>query len=289
LTYSRRYLLIVVFLICYLMLVGPFSNYMQKKPFVEKVANIPSLKLLQFVSADHQELVGSSLVMEVLLYFGGLMNQKQNIIKISPDYPAMSRLIHAAVKLDPYNMDAYYFAQAIFVWDVGQVQLANNLLAYGMKYRTWDWYLPFYAGFNYAYVLKDYEPAAVYYRKAAELSGNPLFVKLAGRYMHEAGQTELAIAYLATMVKSARNPAIKKTYELRLAALNAVRTLEIARDNYLKEKGHTPSSLQMLVSSGYLPVIPEDPYGGTFYIDEDGSINTTSKFAFKKAAEETQK
>jgi len=67
---------------------------MQKKPFVEKVANIPNLKLLQFVSADHQELIGSSLVMEVLLYFGGLINQNQNIIKVSPDYPAMSRLIH---------------------------------------------------------------------------------------------------------------------------------------------------------------------------------------------------
>ncbi len=61
-------------------------------------------------------------------------------------------------------MDAYYFAQAVLVWDVGQVRLANELLEYGMRYRTWDYLLPFFAGFNYSYFLKDNEKAAQYYR-----------------------------------------------------------------------------------------------------------------------------
>jgi tetratricopeptide (TPR) repeat protein len=255
---------------------------MQSKPFVEKVANVPSVKLLQFMSADHKQLAGASLVMDVMMYFGGLMEQDFNNFKIPPDYAAMSRLIHASVELDPYNSDAYYFAQSILVWDVGQVKLANDLLIYGMEYREWDWTLPFFAGFNYAYVLKDFEPAARYYKIAGQLSGQPLFVKLAGRYMHEAGQTELAINYLSAMVKGARNPAIKKNYALRLEALQSVRVIERGRDAYRQQRGHQPDSLEELVQTGYLASIPLDPYGGRFYLEPEGRVNTTSKFAFKK-------
>jgi hypothetical protein len=282
------YLLLVALLLCYVTLIVPFSSYMQNKPFAEKVANVPSVNLLQFMSADHKQLVGASLVMEVLVYFGGLMDQDPSKIEVPPDYPAMSRLIHASVKLDPYNMDSYYFAQSMLVWDVGQIKLANDLLIYGMKYRTWDWYLPFFAGFNYAYILKDYEPAARYYKLAGKLSGQPLFVKLAGRYMHEAGQTDLGIIYLIAMVESARNPAIKKTYELRLEALQAVRIIELARDAYRQGNGRQQTSLEELLQAGYLKDVPEDPYGGSFYLDSEGGVKTTSKFAFKTGTEEQQ-
>src|SRR5690242_9398050 len=111
---------------------------------------------MQVVSADQKQVVGEGLTLDVLIYFGGLVEkQRLGKLDVPADYPAMSRLLHAAVKLDPYNMDPYYFAQAILVWDVNQVKLANNLLDYGMKYRSWDWYLPFFAGFNNAYFLKD--------------------------------------------------------------------------------------------------------------------------------------
>src|ERR1035437_4961022 len=51
-----------------------------------------------------------------------------------------------------------------------------------MKYRTWDWQLPFFAGFNSAFFLKDYAAAARYYQRAGELSGSDLSRLLAGRY-----------------------------------------------------------------------------------------------------------
>jgi len=128
--------------------------------------------------------------------------------------------------LDPYNMDAYYFAQTILAWDVKQYQLANNLLDFGMKYRTWDWMLPFFAGFNSAYFLKDYKKAADYYKRAGELNGSVLSISLAGRYMQESGQTELAIAYLSAMEINERNLAIKKNYQTRLKAFKEVHRIE---------------------------------------------------------------
>jgi len=258
----------------------PFSQYMASKPIVEKLGYVPTVAVFKAVSADQKELVGALLVTKVLMYFGGLVDKQQKELQIPPDYPAMSRMIHGAVQLDPYNMDAYYFAQAILVWDVGKVEIANELLDYGMKYRTWDWYLPFFAGFNHAYFLKDYAGAARYYQRAGELSGSDLFKSLAGRYLQESGKTGLALAYLYALEKGEKNPAIKKSFHTRILAFQAARRIEIARDRYRQTFGVLPASLEALVKEGYLQSPPVDPYGGHFYLEPDGRVSTTSKFAF---------
>ena len=271
-----------VFLVClvsYGVLIIPFTTYLHHKPFVEKLGYVPSVTALKIVAADQKELVAASLVLKVIMYFGGLTGNDNQAV-IQPDYQGMSRLLHGAVQLDPYNMDAYYFAQAFLTWDAKQYKLANNLLDYGMKYRTWDWYLPFFAGFNSAYFLKDYAAAARYYQRASKLSGSDLFTLLAGRYMQESGQTQLAIAYLTAMEKGERNDTLKQGYQIRLKAFHEVRRIELARDSFRKARGHLPNTVEQLVQNGFLAPPPVDPYGGHFYLDPDGNVATTSKFAF---------
>jgi hypothetical protein len=254
---------------------------MKHKPIEEKLGYMPSANVLRFVSADHKEFVGAALLMKVTMYFGGLMGaQETNVVAETPDYRGMSNIIHSALKLDPYNMDGYYFAQSFLVWDVKQYDVANKLLDYGMKYRTWDWYLPFFAGFNHAYFLKDPKKAAEYYKRAGELSGNTLFNSLASRYMQESGQTELAIVYLTMLEKGERNEAVKKNYQIRLASLKEVRRIEIARDRYKEKGGVLPVTLETLLGSGLLSPPPSDPYGGQFYIEPDGKVTSSSKFTF---------
>jgi tetratricopeptide (TPR) repeat protein len=272
--------LLLISLLAYCTLITPFTAYLRNKPFVEKLGYVPSVTAFKTVAADHKEMVAASLVLKVLMYFGGLVEKSENQVAIPPDYISMSRLLHGAVKLDPYNMDAYYFAQAFLTWDVKQYQLANALLDYGMKYRTWDWYLPFFAGFNSAYFLKDYSAAARYYQLAGELSGSDLFKKLAGRYMQESGQTELAIAYLSAMAKGEKNQALKKTYLTRLNAFRETRRIEIARDRYREATGRAPRSVEQLRQEGYLNPPPVDPYGGRFFLEPDGRVTTTSRYAY---------
>jgi tetratricopeptide (TPR) repeat protein len=273
----------VVSLILYLLLIIPFTTYLKNKPFVEKLGYVPAVSVLKSVAADQKELVAASFVLKVMMYFGSLIEKAENQFTVPPDYKSMSRLLHGAVRLDPYNMDAYYFAQSFLTWDVKQYKLANDLLDYGMTYRTWDWYLPFFAGFNSSYFLHDYSKAADYYKRAADLSGNNLFIGLAGRYMQESGQTDLAIAYLTAMVNSERNPALKKTYLTRLTAFKEVRRIESARDRFREAKGKTPATIEQLIGAGFLSPVPVDPYGGQFYLEADGKVSTTSKFAFAGA------
>jgi len=270
----------LVFLLLYGILIIPFTTYLKNKPFVEELGYVPSVTALKTVAADHKELVAAMLVLKVLIYFGGRIERVDNQVAVPPDYMSMSRLLHSAVKLDPYNMDAYYFAQGFLAWDVKQFKLANDLLDYGMKFRTWDWSLPFYAGFNCAYFLKDYAAAARYYQHAGELSGSDLSRLLAGRYMQESGQTELAIAYLSAMEKGERNPALKKNYQLRLTAFRETRRIELASDRYRETRGVMPKTVEQLVSGGFLSPSPRDPYGGQFYLEADGKVATTSKYAF---------
>lgn len=280
----KNVLILIAAVFAYVLLIQPFVSSMGAKPFAVKLGVIPRAEAIKIGAADHKQSVAAYLVFKVMVYFGTLVEKAENKIEIPPDYPAMSRILHSSVKLDPYNMDAYYFAQAILVWDVKQIKLANDLLEYGMKYRTWDFYLPFFAGFNNAYFLKDYERAAQYYKRAGELTGDELHVNLAGRYMYEAGRTDLAIAYLGAMVKSAKNDAIRKSFNKRLEALKEVRRIQIAKQEYFNTTGRLPASVEELVKKAFILPLPRDPYGGSFYFDDKGEVRSTSNFASKSAA-----
>jgi tetratricopeptide (TPR) repeat protein len=253
---------------------------MLNRPYVEKLGYMPRSEVFLLAAADQKQIMSASLVWKVLSYFGGLYEKKTHRINTRPDYEGMKSMIQSAIKLDPYNIDAYYFAQAVLVWDMKQVSAANDLLEYGMKYRSWDWYLPFFAGFNAGYFLKDYDTAAKYYKRVGDLTGNELSIKLAGRYMYEAGQTDMAIAYLTAMEQGAQNSAIKNSFKIRLDAFKGVKLIESARDEYVKKSGKKPASVDMLLKKGFLKELPVDPYGGTFYLDEKGRVRSTSKFAF---------
>jgi len=281
----------IVLLVLYIQLLGPLQQSMEQRPFVEKLGLIPHPKALKVFSPDFQELLGASILGRVTLYFGGLIEHFDDprLLSKSVDYPAMSRAIHAAVRLDPYNMDAYYFGQAVLVWDVGKYRLANELLEYGMRYRDWDWQLPFFIGFNKAYFLGDLEGAAQMYMRAGELSGVAMFKTLAGRYLQEVGKTDMAIGYLEAQLRGATNPAVKKVLRLRLAAFKALRTIEKAVEEYHQRYAGWPSGLDDLVVKGVLARIPDDPYGGRFYLSDDHRVRTTSKFSLALGSEKKKR
>ena len=208
-----------------------------------------------------------------------MVDENFNRRRERPEYYLMFKTLEKAVKLDPYNSDAYYFLQAEFTWGLNRARDVNKILAYGMKYRTWDYWLPFYAGFNAAYFLKDYKAAAAYMERAAEISGSSFYTNLASRYFHQAGRNDLAVVFLREMVKKARTDTLRRTYAKRLAALEAVRAIEDARDRFQRKKGHLPTSVEQLLHSGFLKRLPSDPYGGRFYLGPGAEVKSTSNFS----------
>jgi len=280
----RKYVLLLVLVLSYLAIISSFTSHMKNRPFLERMGYTPEPLVLKFFSADQYRLSAAFLIVKVISYYGSLVEQYQNKIYIPPEYPEMGKTIETAVKLDPYNMDSYYFAQAIMIWGASQVKSTNELLEYGMQYRTWDFYLAYFAGFNYAFFLKDYANAAKYYKRVGELTGADLPMNLAGRYMYESGRTDLAVAYLSSMVKSSTNDAVKKSLQTRLDAFQGVGKIEQACTSFLNDRHRRPRSVEELVQKGYLEKVPVDPYGGTYYLDKQGKVRSTSKFAYGVAS-----
>lgn len=265
----------------YLILIQPFTTYLCNRQVINKVGYIPEAETLKFVVGDHRYLFSEMAVFKVMLYFGDMYNHKANKAKLPPEYGNMARMLSNAALLDPYNIDAYYLAQAAFVWDVkDSVRDINKLLIYGMRYRTWDFYLPFFAGFNSAYFLHDYRAAADFFQKAAILSGDPLFANLSARYFHQAGRDELGILFIDSMEKGAKDEKIKKSFHLRKEALVAAKMISDAVSRFREINMTNPVSMEQLVNSGFLKTIPKDPYGGKFYLTEKGKVESTSKFTF---------
>ena len=278
----KKVLVLGTLLLVYALLMVPFSSYLRHRPVAIKLGYMPEGEALRVLASDQRYFLAQMEVDRVLFYYGSLFMKEGNLIETPPEYLNMFATMQSALKLDPYNQDAYYFAQAAFTWELRRIKEVNNMLDYGMKYRTWDAQLPFYAGFNAAYFNKDYRTASLYMRKAAEISGNPLFTTLASRYFYEAGQTALGVAFLDGMEKGAKDPKIRKIYHMRRVALEAAELISAALKRYQARWGHLPPDLAALVSAGLLERIPADPYGGAFYLDPEGRVNSTSKFSQKQ-------
>jgi len=262
----------------YVAILFPLATYQRQKPFLEKVGYVPQPFVIKALSGDQKNAVAASLISQVLIYYGTLVEKNRIDAGLPPDHETMQATLLAASRLDPYNMDIYYFAQSV-AWDCKKVPETIALLEYGISHRDWDFYLPFFAGFDYAFFLKDYAKAAPHFATAARLSGSDLFGRLASRYMYEAGQTEMAINYLATMIKNSHNEAMRKTFAMRHAALLEVRRIELARDRYQERFGRLPGSLDDLYAQDLLLEPATDPYGGKFYLEESGTVRSTSKFS----------
>ncbi len=265
--------------VVYALLLSPFTGYLEKRPVEVKLGYLPHPQVLKVASGEHRTTVAEMAVLRVLFYFGSVLQKFEENVILRPEFMNMYKMLQSSLYLDPYNMDAYYFAQASFTWDLGRIKEVNHLLKIGMEKRDWDYWIPFYLGFNYAYFLKDYVQAAGYMQRAAELSGNPLFTNLAARYFYESEQTAFGLAFLETMIEGAKDPAVKSHYAMRRDALLAMSILEEAQNMYLDQFGGGVETLQQLVTSGILEDLPVDPYGGSFYLDDHGKVRTTSKLA----------
>lgn len=250
-------------------------------PVPERLGYQPSFEVAYFTSLEYRYLLSELLFYDAVFYYGTILEKRQ-----APDYCMLVKYVDQATRLNAYNIDAYYFGQAILTWDAGLVREMNHILERGAKKRTWDFYLPFFLGFNNSYFLKDYPKAAKYMGQAAKLNPKMGFLpNLVGRFYYEANRTEQAIDYLKVVHQGTFNDKVRSGIETRITALETILLLERAAQRYQAKTGQPPAQLSDLVQGGILKAIPPDPYGGTFYYDRsDGRIKTTSKLASQGAA-----
>jgi len=275
--------ILCISLILYFTSHSEVSQHLRARSIGETIGYIPERHVMKIISLNHKTMMSEWLFLKTIVYYGGKVEESTSGTKKAIDYPAMYKFMDVSTYIDPFNIDSYYFSQAIFPWE-GMVKETNYLLERGLQHRTWDFYIPFFLSFNNFYFLKDYKNASRYMERAARLKREPLLMNLAARFMYETNQTELAIAFLKEMIENTWNEKVKKSLLLRLQALEAIDSIQKAMRQYERVNNKRPEDLRELIKKGFMATIPKDPYGGEFYIDKDGKIKTTSMLIQKKQA-----
>ena len=266
-------------LMCVVLLVGSSVSLTQVRdvqPPEVRLGFFPPAPVIKVLAADQYQFLSQVISLQCVFYFGSLVERREQM----PNWRSIYRALLTATRLDPYNMDSYYFAQAVLAWEAKMIPQVIELLKYGFEHRPWDFHLPYFISFDYAFFLKDYKRAGEYLAKAAALKPEvEWYATLAARYFYEGGTTALALAYLKEMIPTARNEAIRKRMITRAEAFEKILHLEKAVLAYRNRFQTEPKKLEDLVEAGLLIKIPEDPYGGSFYLDNEGRVRTTSKLA----------
>jgi len=189
-------------------------------------------------------------------------------------YLALKQIIN----LDPRSSDPYVIAETTLPWDGGLVKETNEILVEAARMRPHDPRPFFFLWYNYFSFLNDPEKAGYYLQKAAKLPGAPpYYAALASRMDVYSGQLQGAIIFLQEIIKETDDPALKKYLLLRKDSLKKMFLLEQSIAKFEKKFGNKPLKLEELLNTGILVRLPEDPYGGTFFIRENGRVYTTSK------------
>lgn len=246
---------------------------------IEDLLYLPSGKFLKGAALGYDEMLADLLWIKALAYFGGHAVTDQ-------DYTWLSHILDIVTTLDPFFQYPYEFGGVILATEINDVDKSNELLEKGMKnvLKTHKryWYFPFFMAFNYMYYKNDFKTAAHYLEMASRFPQSPEYLPLlVSRLYAEADSPEIAMVFLAEMIKSTQKPELKEKLKLRLNQVinqSNIQFLEDAQGQFFLKYYRYPESIDEMVETGFIFYIPVDPRGGKYYISkQDHSIKNTKK------------
>lgn len=231
---------------------------------------LPRPESALLLSAEFPPLSSDYFLMKAAIFYSGMAKFKKT------ESLWLSKALYLASYLDPYYFEPYWMAGVSLPWE-GRLQEAKKILKRGLNYLNNRWEIPFYLGFISFYFEHDNKVAANYFLMASKLPNAPTYLPLlASRLAVKGRETRIAIAFLQEQLKMTKEKKIRSRLKKRLKALQAISFLERAVERYKEIYGHLPLELNSLIKQNIISTIPEDPYGGSFYLTEDGRIWSTS-------------
>lgn len=278
----RRALFIVILALLFsahLVLLDRASEELRRLPPAESASYTAPAPVLKIGSLEFDSLSADFLYLKTLVFIGSTYERPEKSPVKDWEWRWLYNLFTVSTDLDPYFLDPYLLANSNLTWGAGMIRDANTLLEKGIRYRGWDWTLPFLVGFNSFYFLHDDEKASKYLMEASRRpGGNPLFADLAAKLAFENQRTEVAIFFMEELLKKADDVILKKEYETRLEALRNIMLIEQAVTVYKEKYGRLPRHLDDLMKKRILPSIPKDPYNGEYFIGPEGAVKTTKEY-----------
>ncbi|MDY0222315.1 MAG: hypothetical protein RBR67_14360 [Desulfobacterium sp.] len=245
-------------------------------PFIVKpeIKLVTDSRLSRLLSLDHTGFMADMLFIQVNLHSGSLMWKP---LYIDFDSQWAYRMMDVITDLDPKFYTAYLFSAMGLIHYHDDVKLAHPILKKGMKEFPDSWELPFWAGYGYFNRLMDYETAARYFWEAYNKPDAPKqFLGIMLSAMQRTGSFDRAAIAMEAMMNSTENPNLKTIYAKKLVRMKNLDTLMKAAQAYRERTGEFPETLDLLVSSGLLEKIPEDPDGMAYEWNKEKNLPGTA-------------
>lgn len=284
---SRQVFLTVTILVVagfFIYTLGVTLNYRRySDDVVEEMMYFPSGSLLELASAGNETLVADFLWLRGIQYYGEHRRTDRS-------YPLAEHVFSTITDLDPQFVGAYRFGAFVLGQDAGQPVAGINLIRKGMVQNPGTWQLPFDLGFLYFIQMNDSRSAAHFFNFAARQEGAPELVKRFSAFAYrKAGKTEAAKALWEEISRSSDNEVMKETADFALRSITRdeiADSLESRVARFRALRGRSPADLSELVTAGLVRKVPDDLFGGTYFLDPE-SDRVLSTSAVLEAAERT--
>lgn len=251
------------------------AGRIQARPY--DVEHVPDGDVARAASLGQRGLVSDLYWLQTVQYVGEPKADQRGWEKLYP-------LVDLVTDLDPRHGYAYQTA-GIVLSAAGRLDESDAILRKGMEKGPNYWTFPYYLSFNHWFYLGDYETGARYAEIAARTPGaSPNISHLAVSLASKSGTPEQAIELLLELRKNVKDAvtAGRLDEQLKLAVLERdAQALERAAATYTERTGLPLGSLDMLVVSGLVARIPDDPFGGHYQWDPEKREVTSSANPFR--------
>jgi tetratricopeptide (TPR) repeat protein len=228
---------------------------------------LPNGTQLRTASLGQRLLLADAYWLELVQYVGETAMAKAS------RWEALYPLADIVTDLDPRYGYAYQIAGSNLSGLAHRYDEADRILEKGMRNVPDRWSLPFVYGVNKFLYEKQYDVAAVYIRKAAEVGHKPHLALLAANLSllaDDDSEYQVAETFLRESIAQTDQPELMDQLQQRLIKVQTyalLSRLEHAIAAFQKQQGHLPSSLSELALGSPLPQPLRDPAGGEIVYD----------------------
>lgn len=236
------------------------------------------VQVTKILSLEFDGSIADYLMLKTMIFFGEKLERKEK--PNTSQWEASFRALEVITSLDPRFWDPYILAITTYPWDAGMTKETITLLKKAAEARPEDHRPFFYIWFLYYQFEQNLDAATKYIKLASVKQNAPSYYStLAARMDLYSGHTLRGALFLEDIYNQTSSQSQRKRLKKRIEALKRIAFLEEKTKDYVEKFKIKPKELQDLVRGGIIKAIPVDPYGGTFYINKEGRIYTTSKLA----------
>ena len=277
-TGTRKLIVSIVLVVAGFGMTGSMQRHidgMYAETTVNEVLYFPNDHLLKHFTGGLSNVVADIMWYRTVQYMSKEFNSDE------ARFTWLEQMVRATNRLDPYYVDPYRYG-GVFLASIGDANVARDILHEGLVNCPDSWVIPYELHALYL-MNKRHEPnakeMASYYafmigeRHDGELK--QAFFNLSRQLLMKDNMVDEAVRFFTQAVETAEDPLLRQQAEnqLRIAIIEKnVAVLNKAAKGYEEEQGKALTSLDELITAGYINELPDDPQGGEYALNAEGEV-----------------